>query len=205
MRPWFFVTFNIIINHIFPENFTEIPQVVQKIWRLSLSILAIFFDFLDFLTFPCFKKTDDVSLKQMMSSFFHFQHTLNRLLNNCIKLYWCYISFSCNKFFLLYYRCWTGLYIDLRRYWNLHSEVRCSKSLQLLQCVALLVLFHLKFASVAAMAFEFRYDVRYVVAQNSLLTLVMMLKSYAKIEKRKCLLWCLCMRVSEAAVHRSSS
>ena len=31
MKPWFFVTFNIIISHIFPENFIEIPQVVQKI------------------------------------------------------------------------------------------------------------------------------------------------------------------------------
>ena len=26
---WFFVTFNIIIIHIFPENFTQIPQVFQ--------------------------------------------------------------------------------------------------------------------------------------------------------------------------------
>ena len=31
VKPWFFVTFNIIINHIFPEKFIEIPQVVQKI------------------------------------------------------------------------------------------------------------------------------------------------------------------------------
>ena len=30
IKPWFFVTFNIIISHIFPENFIEIPQVVQK-------------------------------------------------------------------------------------------------------------------------------------------------------------------------------
>ena len=30
-RPWFFVTFDIIISHIFPENFIEILQVVQKI------------------------------------------------------------------------------------------------------------------------------------------------------------------------------
>ena len=30
-KPWFFVTFNIIIRHIFPQNFIEIPQVVQKI------------------------------------------------------------------------------------------------------------------------------------------------------------------------------
>ena len=31
MKPWFFVTFNIILRHIFPENFIEFPQVVQKI------------------------------------------------------------------------------------------------------------------------------------------------------------------------------
>ena len=28
VKPWFFVTFNIIIRQIFPENFIEIPQVV---------------------------------------------------------------------------------------------------------------------------------------------------------------------------------
>ena len=42
VKPWFFVIFNIIIGHIFPENSVEIPQVFQKIWRISLSILAIF-------------------------------------------------------------------------------------------------------------------------------------------------------------------
>ena len=31
VKPWFFVTFNIIISYIFPENVIEIPQVVQKI------------------------------------------------------------------------------------------------------------------------------------------------------------------------------
>ena len=56
----FFLDFNIIISHIFPENFIEIPQVFQKIWRLSL--LSIFINFLDFLTFPCYKETYDVSL-----------------------------------------------------------------------------------------------------------------------------------------------
>ena len=30
VKPLFFVTFNIIIRHIFPENFIEIPQVIQK-------------------------------------------------------------------------------------------------------------------------------------------------------------------------------
>ena len=31
VKPWFFMTFNIIISYIFPEKFIEIPQVVQKI------------------------------------------------------------------------------------------------------------------------------------------------------------------------------
>ena len=31
VKPWFFVTFNIISKHIFPENFIEFPQFVQKI------------------------------------------------------------------------------------------------------------------------------------------------------------------------------
>ena len=31
VKPWFFVIFNIILRHIFPENFIEFPQVVQKI------------------------------------------------------------------------------------------------------------------------------------------------------------------------------
>ena len=43
VKLWFFVTFNIIISHIFPENFIEITtQVVQKIWRICLTILANF-------------------------------------------------------------------------------------------------------------------------------------------------------------------
>ena len=41
----FFVTFNIIISHIFPE----IPQVVQNISYLT--ILAIFIDFYQFIGF----------------------------------------------------------------------------------------------------------------------------------------------------------
>ena len=31
VKPWSFVTFNIILKHIFPESFIEFPQVVQKI------------------------------------------------------------------------------------------------------------------------------------------------------------------------------
>ena len=44
VEPWFFVTYT-NISHVFPVNFIEIYQVVQKIWRISLSILAIFIDF----------------------------------------------------------------------------------------------------------------------------------------------------------------
>ena len=51
VNSWFFVTFNIIISHIIPENFIEIPQVVQKIWRLSLTKLASFIDFYQFFGF----------------------------------------------------------------------------------------------------------------------------------------------------------
>ena len=31
IKPWLFVTFDIIISRIFPENFIKIPPVVQKI------------------------------------------------------------------------------------------------------------------------------------------------------------------------------
>ena len=51
LKPWFFVNFNIILKHIFPENFIEFPQFVQKIWRNSLSILAIFINFPRFFGF----------------------------------------------------------------------------------------------------------------------------------------------------------
>ena len=61
-------SFNFIITPIFPENFIEILQIVQNIWKLPLRILAIFMDFIEFwgLTFPFYKETNDVSLQQMM-------------------------------------------------------------------------------------------------------------------------------------------
>ena len=34
LKLWSFVTFNIVIRHIFPGNFIEIAQVIQKIQRL---------------------------------------------------------------------------------------------------------------------------------------------------------------------------
>ena len=45
VEPCFIVTCSIIISHIFPQNLIEISQVVQKIQRICLSILAIFISF----------------------------------------------------------------------------------------------------------------------------------------------------------------
>ena len=89
VKSCFFVTFNNVINDTFRENFTDIPQVGQKKWSFPYSILTIFINFLNFLTFPCYKETNEASLLQMMSAWFYFQPTSDRLLNNCIKLY-CY-------------------------------------------------------------------------------------------------------------------
>ena len=85
---FFFVTYNIIISNAFLENLIVIPQVVQEIWRIFPSILTIFINFSDFLIFPCCKETNNVTICQMMSAVFYTQPTLNRLFNNCIKLYW---------------------------------------------------------------------------------------------------------------------
>ena len=51
VKSCFCVTFNIIIRHIFPVNFIDIPQVFRTIWRLSSFISSIFINFLEFLTF----------------------------------------------------------------------------------------------------------------------------------------------------------
>ena len=48
IKPRFFVTYNIIISHIFHENFIEIPQVIHKIQRFYPSILIISISFLNF-------------------------------------------------------------------------------------------------------------------------------------------------------------
>ena len=72
VKPWFFVALNNSISHIFPENIIEIPQVVQKLWRIYLSILAIFINFLNFSTFLCYKETNDLSYNKWCQHFFTF-------------------------------------------------------------------------------------------------------------------------------------
>ena len=40
-KPWFFVTFSIIISHIFPENFIKIPQIM-KCFSINISYFRRF-------------------------------------------------------------------------------------------------------------------------------------------------------------------
>ena len=47
VKPWFFVTFNIIISHFFLENFIEIPEVVQKIFSININYIHQFWEFFD--------------------------------------------------------------------------------------------------------------------------------------------------------------
>ena len=56
----FFMTFNVFVSHIFPENFIKIPPVIQKISRSPPSIFIILIKFTDFVTFPCYIETNDV-------------------------------------------------------------------------------------------------------------------------------------------------
>ena len=58
----FFCDFKIIISRIFPENVSEVPQVVLKIWRFSPSILTTLTNFNDSLIFLCYKETNEFSI-----------------------------------------------------------------------------------------------------------------------------------------------
>ena len=103
MSPCFFYfNFNIIVSHIFPENvIIKIPQVVQKIWRFSPSILTLFIYFSDFLTFPYYKETNGVTYNRSCQQIF----TLNPLWVGCLTLHtfmlvtdivtWVKISLKC--------------------------------------------------------------------------------------------------------------
>ena len=68
MKRWFFVTFSIIISHIFLVHLIEIHQVIRKIWRYSVSILIVFIDISDFLTGPAYKESNAVSVLLLSTS-----------------------------------------------------------------------------------------------------------------------------------------
>ena len=81
----------IILRHIFSENFIGFPEVVEKILRNSVSILANFHQILSifwiFWHYLVTKKLMTSAYNRWGQHFFTFNHTLNRLFNNCIKLY----------------------------------------------------------------------------------------------------------------------
>ena len=76
-----FFTFIIIISHAFPENFIEIPRVVQIIWRFSPSVSDLRFKIFCwfFGHFLVAKKIMASSYNRWCEHFFYFQPTLNRL------------------------------------------------------------------------------------------------------------------------------
>ena len=92
--------FHISIRHILPENFIEIPQVVQKLWIIPLSILAIFINFHQVFGFFyisllqrnkwCQFLTDDASISSLST---YFKKIAEQLFKVILKL---------DKFFLKY-------------------------------------------------------------------------------------------------------
>ena len=101
-KALFFVTFNIFIRHIFPENWIEIPQVVRRIWKFSSTILANFITFFFFFwTFWYFLVANKLMREHIANdvNIFYLQPIFNRLFNNCIKLYWYWISSFWNMSF----------------------------------------------------------------------------------------------------------
>ena len=82
VKPWFLVTFNIIISDIFPENSIVIPQVDQKLWRSSSSIFAILSIFRIFWHFLVSKKLMTSEYNKWHQYFF----TLNLLWIGCLSV-----------------------------------------------------------------------------------------------------------------------
>ena len=63
----------------------------------------------------------------MMSEFFHFQHILNRLFDNCIKLYWL------DQFFLKYEGCGEGGGEGEGQIDPIHPRKNCSQKSSLIR------------------------------------------------------------------------
>ena len=80
------MTFNIILSHIFPENFIKLP-LLQKIWRLSLPILAISSNFLRFWIFGYFLVTKKLIFLRIALSYINKRR-------NYRKWWYCYWKLS---------------------------------------------------------------------------------------------------------------
>ena len=79
VKPWFFETFNIIISHIFPGNFIEIPQVVQKIRRTDPAPEK-----------PTIKKASLIRVNQLTWYSVYFHNLVNNQTLKFFKLLRCY-------------------------------------------------------------------------------------------------------------------
>ena len=63
VKPCFFVTFNLIISHIFPESFIDNNgSEDMMIFIFDVKVLTILVNFSDFLAFWCYKETNDVRI-----------------------------------------------------------------------------------------------------------------------------------------------
>ena len=89
MKAVFFMSFNIIKSCIFLESLIETLHVVQKLWRVFCEFLWEFWVFRGH--FLVTKKLMKSSYNRWCQNFFTllfqlFQHTWNKLFNNCMKL-----------------------------------------------------------------------------------------------------------------------
>ena len=80
MKPVFFW----LLISLYATFFLNISLKFVKSFRKYEDFLRQYF-----LKFPCCKETNDISIWQMMSTYFLLKVSLKRLFNNCIKLY-CY-------------------------------------------------------------------------------------------------------------------
>ena len=56
VKPCFFLTFNIIVNHMFPESFIKDSQVIEKIFIFSFCSINYFYQFLSSFDISLLKK-----------------------------------------------------------------------------------------------------------------------------------------------------
>ena len=84
----FFHFFKILIFWVFQSSSINAKR---KFWKRNPSSHVC--DFFWFFTFTCYKKSNDASICKIISTVFWLQIILDRLLKNCIKLYF---SFSFN-------------------------------------------------------------------------------------------------------------
>ena len=82
MESWFFVSFNIIISDIFPENFIEILQLLQKILKLFQKMLRLSSSMLTVFINSFFQHFWHVRIEQMISVFSYDQPTLNNFIKH---------------------------------------------------------------------------------------------------------------------------